>query len=358
MMLVLPAPEARTARYPVRGSNLAETVNWPSRFSTSTISITRPVEAHAGATANHPKSPAPQGRSRRDEHEAKRRPVAAGHLGVGVDRRRDRLGLAGNVRHEGDGGAELAQRLWRSTGHPAMMPGSANGKVTSQDQMRLAPSVAAHPSSRGPRPRSTTVWRGQQRKSITPQRARTGPAKREYDAEMICRRTDKPGGRTDQQEIAVTDRRPGTAAGARCCRPATCPERCAGERESNGDADRHATTVAQRRPTATDRTAPTRRGQLEHVVTAADSRVGSSRDAEVLALAALREAWRSPGPRPPRAGPWRRNGMAQKNNMPGPPFGLCAMPARGRRMSQFSSLASSGTEGKAAGLGRKFADFR
>ena len=65
-----------------------------------------------------------------DHHQLQRGGVAARHLRERVDRRRDGLRLARDVGDEGDGGAELAERLGKASTMPAMMPGSASGSVT------------------------------------------------------------------------------------------------------------------------------------------------------------------------------------------------------------------------------------
>src|SRR5580704_2581773 len=111
--VVLPAPEGPNTPvtpFPLWKRALRE--KSPSRFSTSTSSMLFPVEAHAGAPRQ------PFGRHQRGErdhdrhqHQPPGRRIAVGYLSESVDGGRDRLRLARNVGHEGDGGAELAERL-------------------------------------------------------------------------------------------------------------------------------------------------------------------------------------------------------------------------------------------------------
>jgi len=58
-----------------------------------------------------------------------RRGIAIRRLDQRIDRRRNGLGLAGNIRHEGNGRAEFADTLSKA---PTMRqtPGSASGNVT------------------------------------------------------------------------------------------------------------------------------------------------------------------------------------------------------------------------------------
>src|ERR1700730_4909228 len=94
--VVLPAPEGpNTAVTPLLVAKRALREKSPSRFSTSTASMLFPVEAHAGA-ARQPFGRYQRGKRDRDrhEHQARRLRVAVGHLGEGVDGRRDRLRLA------------------------------------------------------------------------------------------------------------------------------------------------------------------------------------------------------------------------------------------------------------------------
>src|SRR5262245_57830194 len=112
-IVVLPPPEGpNSAVAPPTVSNLATIGKLPNRFSTSTRSMSFSVEARAGAARQ------PFGRDQRDQRQGDRdddqpqcRAVPGGYLRVGVDRRGNRLRLAGNVGDERDGGAELAERL-------------------------------------------------------------------------------------------------------------------------------------------------------------------------------------------------------------------------------------------------------
>src|SRR5262245_30490253 len=110
---VLPEPDApNSAVTPPAVSNFAASENSPSLFSTSTASISIPVVSHAG-TPREPLGCDQRGERDNDRHQYKShcRGVATGHLRQCVDRGRDRLRLAGDVGDEGDGGAELAERL-------------------------------------------------------------------------------------------------------------------------------------------------------------------------------------------------------------------------------------------------------
>ena len=83
-----------------------------ARCSTSTSRLMSP---RAGRRCGAPAARSRAGRSIEIAIETSGQPqragVAARHLGEGVDRRRQGLGLAGDVGDEGDGGAELAHRL-------------------------------------------------------------------------------------------------------------------------------------------------------------------------------------------------------------------------------------------------------
>src|SRR5207342_1550653 len=118
-MEVLPAPDGpNSAVAPPVVSNFAAIWNSPSRFSTSTESISVSVITHAGAAGEPFRGD--EGRQRDDDGDddkAHRRGVAVGDLRERVDRRRQRLCLAGDVGDEGDGGAELAERLGERQHH-------------------------------------------------------------------------------------------------------------------------------------------------------------------------------------------------------------------------------------------------
>src|SRR3954469_25319256 len=117
---VLPEPDGpNRAVTPPAASNFAATAKSPSRFSTSTASISFPVDARAHA----PREPLGEDQrdqrdDDRDDDQPPRCGVGVGDLHIGVDRGRDGLRLAGNVRHKGDRGAELAQRLGEAQHHP------------------------------------------------------------------------------------------------------------------------------------------------------------------------------------------------------------------------------------------------
>src|SRR5215212_1171824 len=117
--VVLPAPDGpNNAVTPLFASKRTASEKSPSFFSASTDSISISVEAGAGAARQ------PFGGDQRrerdddgDDNQPARRAFATRHLHEGVDCRRDGLRLAGNIGHEGDGGAELAQRLGEAEHH-------------------------------------------------------------------------------------------------------------------------------------------------------------------------------------------------------------------------------------------------
>src|SRR4029077_9726668 len=104
-----PEPEApNSAVTPSGASNLAAIAKSPSCFSTSTASMSAPVQSRAGAARQ------PFGSDQRDQRDDDRdepQPpgggVAAGDLGIGVDRGRYGLRLARDVGDERDRRAEF-----------------------------------------------------------------------------------------------------------------------------------------------------------------------------------------------------------------------------------------------------------
>src|SRR3954470_1805077 len=116
---VLPEPDGpNSAITPSGVSNLAETVKSPSCLSTSTTSMSAPVQPVTGARGE------PFGRNKRDQrdddrdrHEPRGRGITAGDLQIRVDCSRKSLRLARNIRHECDGGAELAERFGKAQHH-------------------------------------------------------------------------------------------------------------------------------------------------------------------------------------------------------------------------------------------------
>src|SRR5262249_9814199 len=117
--VVLPAPEGpNTAVTPDAVSNCAAIENSPSCFSTSTASIYSPWKRMPARRASHSDSTSATSESTiatTTSRPAAASPpgggVAARHLRERIDRGRECLGLARDVGHEGDGGAELAERL-------------------------------------------------------------------------------------------------------------------------------------------------------------------------------------------------------------------------------------------------------
>ena len=80
-----------------------------------------------------------------DQHQPSRGGVAVRRLDQRLDRRGNGLGLAGNIGHKSNGGAELADRLGKAQHHP----GQASGNVTvANTRQGAAPSVLAACSSR------------------------------------------------------------------------------------------------------------------------------------------------------------------------------------------------------------------
>src|SRR5215831_2570621 len=116
---VLPEPEApNSAVTPSAASNAAAIEKSPRRFSTSTASMLFPVKARSRAPREPFRDDQRQQRDRdRDQHQPAGGGIAAGNIGIGVDRRGDGLRLARNIGDEGDGGAELAQRLGEAQHH-------------------------------------------------------------------------------------------------------------------------------------------------------------------------------------------------------------------------------------------------
>src|SRR5690242_8797642 len=114
--VVLPAPDGPNSPATPSGiSSWALMKKSPSRFSTSMASISLSVKVRAGA----PRQPFGDHKgSERDEncdqYQASCRFVSARRLREGVDRSRDGLRLARDIRHECNGGAELSQRLGKA----------------------------------------------------------------------------------------------------------------------------------------------------------------------------------------------------------------------------------------------------
>ena len=79
--------------------------------------------------------------------------IAARHLREGVDRRRQRLRLAGDVGDEGDGGAELAHRLGEAQDHA----GDDAGQDQRQGDGRRTPSSGWRRACRPPPPASRST---------------------------------------------------------------------------------------------------------------------------------------------------------------------------------------------------------
>ena len=135
-----------------------------------------------------------------------------GNLGQGVDRRRQRLGLAGNVGDEGDGRAEFAHRLGEAQDHAGDDPRQDQRQGDEQE----------HPERVGAE-RAGGVFQaaidGLDRQADRPDQQRkghhragerrAGPAKREHDPEMLVQeRADRAApSEAEEEQIAGDDRR-------------------------------------------------------------------------------------------------------------------------------------------------------
>src|SRR5450759_679551 len=112
MMLVLPAPDGPNNAVALFSlSNCAFKENSPSLFSTSTTSMSGPVQAR-GSTPAEPfrRDQCGERDDHSNDHERERGAVTARHLSECVDCGRDGLRLARNVGNERDRGAEFAER--------------------------------------------------------------------------------------------------------------------------------------------------------------------------------------------------------------------------------------------------------
>src|SRR5437763_16305650 len=111
---VLPEPERpNSAVSPPPLSKAAASRKPPRRCSPATLSMSYlldPLDAPRGALDQRLGGEQCQHRNRdRDERQPQCREIAARHLDEHVDRRRQCLGLAGNVRDKGDRRAEFAE---------------------------------------------------------------------------------------------------------------------------------------------------------------------------------------------------------------------------------------------------------
>src|SRR5689334_11662866 len=147
-MDVLPEPDGpNSAVTPSGASNFAATVNSPSRFSTSTVSILDPVHPRADVAGEPFGGDQRNQRNDDGEHgEPRRRRVTRGDLQVSVDRRRDRLRLARNIRHERDRGAELAESLGKAQHHAG---NDAGKRERQRDGEEHAQRIGAKRTARG-----------------------------------------------------------------------------------------------------------------------------------------------------------------------------------------------------------------
>ena len=125
--MVLPEPERPKSAVTPAGASKATSRRKPPKAWRE-----RDVEAHVSASRMRWATPratnseaSERGRRDRDgdQRQAQRLRLAARDLGEGVDRRRQRAGLAGDVRDEGDRRAELAHRLGEAEDRAGDHPG-------------------------------------------------------------------------------------------------------------------------------------------------------------------------------------------------------------------------------------------
>jgi hypothetical protein len=104
---------------------------------------------------------APMATIDRHHDQPQRRRLAAGHLQEGIDRRGQRLRLAGNVGHEGDGGAEFAHGLGKAEDGARQHAGQDQRQGDRQkDPGAARPAWPPPVPAFGSTPRSTAAWRG------------------------------------------------------------------------------------------------------------------------------------------------------------------------------------------------------
>ncbi len=138
--------------------------------------------------------------------------IAVGRLDQRIDRRRNGLGLAGNVGDEGDGGAELADRLGKAEHHAGQYArqrqrqghGGEHLPWCGAERARCLFQPAVDRLDRQPyRPHQ------QRKRHHAAGQRRAGPAKREHDAEMVGepRADQAAAAESQQQQIAGDDRR-------------------------------------------------------------------------------------------------------------------------------------------------------
>src|SRR5579864_7858069 len=116
---VLPAPERpNSAVRPSALSNEASSVKPPKWCATATLSMSEAVNA-ARRALDQDFGDQERGERDRDRHQgqAKRGEIAAGGLDQRIDRGRQRLGFAWDVRDEGDRRAEFAERAGKGQDH-------------------------------------------------------------------------------------------------------------------------------------------------------------------------------------------------------------------------------------------------
>src|SRR5258705_5651262 len=107
---VLPAPERpNRAVTPSPASNEAARRKSPSPRSMSTDSIFPRYPARGAAHHHLGNAESGKRQQHRDDAQAHRGSIARRGLRIGIDSERQRARLAGDVRHESDGGAELAE---------------------------------------------------------------------------------------------------------------------------------------------------------------------------------------------------------------------------------------------------------
>ena len=149
--VVLPAPDGPNS--PVTGPSLSNAMarsRSPTAYAGQGRAPSFPVQPACRAACEE------FGRQQRrhcdhdgDDHKAQRGGVTRRRLRIGIDRGRDRLGFARDIRHEGDGRAEFAQRLGEAQQRAGDDARASRAAASPWRNARtvLAPRVAAASSS-------------------------------------------------------------------------------------------------------------------------------------------------------------------------------------------------------------------
>ena len=229
---VLPEPE---------GPNSAVDAARGSRSATAMREVAEPLFDVDGQHAQSPWKRMPARRANHSEATSaasemtiatttrrQRRGVAAGDLRERVDRGRDGLRLARDVGDEGDGGAELAERLGEAQHHAGDDAGQRERQRDGEEDPAAGWRRASRrrPPAGGRSPRSTAGSRAPAAES--PSRRRPAPRRSSGTRTRCrnCRRGTRRSARAGRTRSAADSRSPpaaAPAAGARCRRAATCP---------------------------------------------------------------------------------------------------------------------------------------